>query len=479
MYRFGDGTPFPFQQNFIDTLLAGVDACVGAFGAAAELEDRREKTRAARRDAEEELRRFAAMEKAIENAVAPMKPSADRTAHPSQQAASRALAAARTAIAQHRQAVEGRITQLAGEPQLDRTVERLRAAMAQFFERHQLPETSWSMSWIWNGATALGDATSISGRFRATFELQLAPPWNGVPRIGALVPGLVVTVPKRKMFGGWKRARVSLDRAGVVAIERSHDLHVLVIRALAGRPSPGWRLVFEGDDRVALVPVDLTMRPCGNAIELEGEAAAPLHALWETVEAALIEMVGTARTLRELAVGDATLDAMIDPSMVARTILGVLGPVVRQIRSRSRVPGELAIKRDIGDGRREELYVPREIIERKFATLPQAYRRPFEDIGLGRASTAEIVSADDAVTIPEPPHREIKKGPPPPPPAHASHSAHGAHAAPPLAAPPLAAPIIKAEERKGEILAKLPKVPPTLPRVPIPIDDGHSGGVAA
>src|SRR5205823_4995757 len=57
MYRFGDGTPFPLQDNFIDTLLAAIDACVGTFGAAAEIDERREKTRVARKDAEEELKR--------------------------------------------------------------------------------------------------------------------------------------------------------------------------------------------------------------------------------------------------------------------------------------------------------------------------------------------------------------------------------------------------------------------------------------
>ena len=71
-------------------------------------------------------------------------------------------------------------------------------------------------------------------------------------------------------------------------------------------------------------------------------------------------------------------DQLNDPAEVGRTILGVLGPVVKQIRTKSRVPGELAIKRDIDDGRREELYVPRSDVERRFATLPASYRRPFD-----------------------------------------------------------------------------------------------------
>jgi hypothetical protein len=503
MYRFGDGTPFPIQENFIDTLLAAVDACVGAFGAAAELDDRREKTRIARKEAEEELRRLAVMDKAIETAVAPMKPSVDKMASTSQQAASRALAAARSAIAQSKQTVDGRLQQLAGEPRLDRSNERLRLAMAQFFERHQLPETQWDLAWTWNGARAIGDAIASSGRFHATFELQLAPPWTGVVRIGSIAPGLDVLAPKKKAFGGWKRARVSLDKAGIVAVERSAERHTMTIRSHAAKPSPGWFIQLEGDERsvVTVVPVDLTLRPCGPEIVLDGDEAAPLHTLWAAIEAQMLETLDEARTLRDLAIGDATLDTITDPAMVARAILGVVGPVVRQVRQRSRVPGELAIKRDVGDGRREELYVPRDVIERKFAPLPQGYRRPFEDIGLGRAPTAEIVSTDDAVTMPEPPPREVKRASPPPPPSPTVHVSREAHIpTPPPAAPPLPLAsgslpgmpttkevppaIAKAADGKGAaILAKLPKVPPTIPgngRVPLPIDDdSHSGGVAA
>ena len=134
MYRYGDGTPFPFEENFIDTLVAAVDAAVGAFSAAAEIDDRRDKAREARHEAEEELRRFGVMEKAIEAAVFPHRPSADRNATLAQQAAHRALAMSRQAIAAVRAQVEQRLQMLAGEP---RTARRF---------AKQLP------AWVFHGA---------------------------------------------------------------------------------------------------------------------------------------------------------------------------------------------------------------------------------------------------------------------------------------------------------------------------------------
>lgn len=442
MYRFGDGTPFPIQENFIDTLLAAVDACVGTFSAAAEIDDRRDKAKAAKKEADDELRRFGMMEKAVEAALGPMKPSTDRTATPSQQAAARALAAARHAIVQSRATIDQRLQLLAGEPRMERALERTRTAVAMFFERHQLPETAWRWTWTASGARVHGDAMAVAGRFRATFDLDLQGPWTQVVRVGALVPGIEAVVPRKKLLGGTRRVRTSLDRCGVIGVERSPERWVMVLREHAGKPSAGWRVVLRDPERagVTLVPVDLSLRAAGNELALDADEARPFLALWEAIDDALAVTLDRHRRLRDLRIGDASLDSLTDPAMIGRSILGVLGPLVRQIRTRSRVPGELAIKRDVGDGVREELFVPREQIARKFEVLPTLYRRPFEEIGLGRAATAEIISSDDVQTMPEvPPAPASPSSSPPPPP-----------------------------RGKSDALAKLPPVPPTLPRVPLP-----------
>ncbi len=406
MYRFGDGTPFPFEDNFIVTLVAAVEASAGAFGAAAEIEDRRAKAREARAEAEDELRRFGQMEKAIESAVMPHRPSADRSAGLAQQAAFRALNSSRTAIGAVRAQVEQRLQLLAGEPRTARAVERTRNAMAGFFEAHQLPDSAWRHEWKAEGARASAEATAHAGRFHATFDLDLEAPWTTVVRVGALVHGLEARVLRKKFFGGQKRARLSLDRCGLVAVERTPERHALVIREHASRPSPGWRVVLrEAGSGATLVAVTLEGRSVGNEIALEGDEAAPFQRLGEVVDAALMAARASARRLRDLVVGDTALDALPDPALAGRALLGVLGPLIKEIRARSRVPGELAIKRDLGDGRREELFVPREVVERKFATLPPLYRRAYEELGLGRESTdADAVddSGAEMQTVPGP-----------------------------------------------------------------------------
>ncbi|MCB9573970.1 MAG: hypothetical protein H6709_17960 [Kofleriaceae bacterium] len=517
MYRYGDGTPFPFEENFIDTLVAAVDAAVGAFSAAAEIDDRRDKAREARHEAEEELRRFGVMEKAIEAAVFPHRPSADRNATLAQQAAHRALAMSRQAIAAVRAQVEQRLQMLAGEPRTARAIERTRNAMAAFFEGHQLPDTAWRHAWQAEGPVATGEATALAGRFRATFDLELQGPWRAVVRVGALVPGLTATVPRKKLFGGYKPGRIALDRCGLVSVERGPERHVLVVRASATKASAGWRIVLDDPERsgVTVTPVAPGGRAIGHELTLDGPDAEPFRRLGEAVDDALDEARDQRRRLRELMVGDAELEALTDPAVAGRGLMGVLGPLIRQIRARSRVTGELAIKRDIGDGRREELFVPRDAVERRFVTLPTVYRKVFEDLGLGRQSTEDVspeavvkiiesVPPDEMATRPEPPRLpepprvveaatvetpeprteprkelrgdarpEPRPGPQVPPPAPLPRlpaRAPAAAAAPRPVARGTDSPPVATDEpdvvKPADALSRLPAVPPTLPRVP-------------
>ena len=49
------------------------------------------------------------------------------------------------------------------------------------------------------------------------------------------------------------------------------------------------------------------------------------------------------------------------------------------------------LKRDIGDGRREELFVPRATLAAQFVRLPNEYRKPFEDMGISQEETQPAI----------------------------------------------------------------------------------------
>src|SRR5688500_4275400 len=83
MYRFGDGTPFPLRENFIDTIVAAVDGCVSLYRIEQEVEDRILRQRESEKASAEELRRLDALKSLLETAVAPLlAPRAGAAARP-------------------------------------------------------------------------------------------------------------------------------------------------------------------------------------------------------------------------------------------------------------------------------------------------------------------------------------------------------------------------------------------------------------
>ncbi|HEU4612183.1 MAG TPA: hypothetical protein VFS15_08900, partial [Kofleriaceae bacterium] len=117
------------------------------------------------------------------------------------------------------------------------------------------------------------------------------------------------------------------------------------------------------------------------------------------------------RTLVDIHLGTQAMAQLPEPRIVPMELLQQLTPLARTIRERSRMSGELVLKRDIEGGRREELYVPRAQLASKFAKLPMEYRKPFEDMGVSSEDT------QPAIALPAQLRPPARSGPPVPPPA--------------------------------------------------------------
>jgi hypothetical protein len=89
----------------------------------------------------------------------------------------------------------------------------------------------------------------------------------------------------------------------------------------------------------------------------------------------------------------------------------VLAPVVQEIGRRSGAPGELVLRRDAGEGRREEIYITKAELHEKVYSLPQALRGVFDPFELSdgpRSPRAPAPSEPiflEADEDPEPPTR--------------------------------------------------------------------------
>jgi hypothetical protein len=411
MYRYGDGTPFPLEENFIETLTAAVEACTNAFMPLTELDGRRERARAGRVEADRELGRLADLEKTLNGALAPYNVPDRKGAH-TQTVAQKIINTAKDAIRLARTQVEGRVQALEAEAVAGTASDAVLHALRPFFDHHQLPNAKWIFSWDVRGADVRADAVMTSGRLTASFVLQTET-LRGPIRVGDLAEGVVVHMMKKGVFGKAKPAPVDLGRYVMVAFEKtSANEHIVTLKEKPDKASQGLRFMV-ADSSATWQSISASGDAETEPNPLDFEDVEGIRRLGEGAHRTLKDLVNN-RMLVDLSLGGQALARLPEPRVAPMEVLQQLTPLSRTIRERSRVSGELVLKRDVGGGRREELFVPRAQLAGRFAKLPMEYRKPFEDMGVSSEDT------QPAIALPAQLRPPASRSVPPPPPSSPS-----------------------------------------------------------
>jgi hypothetical protein len=395
MYRYGDGTPFPLDENFIETLTAAVETCTNAFVPLTELDGRRERAREARRDADRESGRLDDLEKSLSATLGPYVPQ-DKKPGVTSGVAQKIAGLAKSSIAETKAQLEGRVRSAEAQASPQTCADGVVQALAAFFNEHQLPKSSWIMSWDVRGAEPSADAVCAAGRIQAAFTL--APdPYRAPIRVDQLAEGVTVHMMKKGVFGKAKPAPIDLGKYVMVAFERTHREQIVTLKENANKSSAGLRFAV-AENGATWISITTAGDAEGEPNPLDLDDVAPIRQLAERANAALKDLINK-RSLVELTFGGKAIAELDEPRLLPLELLQQLTPLARTIRERSRVSGELVLKRDIGDGRREELFVPRATLAQQFARLPAEYRRPFEEMGISGEET------QPAIQLPRPPAR--------------------------------------------------------------------------
>lgn len=412
MYRYGDGTPFPLDENFIETLTSAVEACTGAFMPLTQLDERRENAKAGRVDADKELARLTELEKALSTALSPFMVAENKKGLQAQGVAQKTLTAAKTAIQQARAQVEGRVSALEAQAAAGTASEAVLHALRPFFDQHQLPNTKWIMSWDVRGPEPQADAVATAGRLQASFRLT-PDPYRQPIRVDQLAEGVVVHMMKKGLLGKAKPAPVDLGKYVMVSFEKTAAERVITLKEKPDRASQGLRFTV-GDHGATWQ----SLSPAGDAESeanpLDIEDVDGIRRLGEGANKALKDLTQH-RTLLDVTLGSQALAQLAEPRVVPMEVLNQLSPLARTIRERSRMSGELVLKRDVGGGRREELYVPRAQLASKFAKLPLEYQKPFQDMGIAGEDTQPAIQLPESMRPPARPKGGSAPPPPPPP----------------------------------------------------------------
>ncbi|MBX3162762.1 MAG: hypothetical protein KF773_42765 [Deltaproteobacteria bacterium] len=399
MYRYGDGTPFPLDENFIETLTMAVETCTNAFVPVTELDARRERAREARREGDREAGRLDDLERSLSSALSPYLPTDAKKPGATMQVATKLAQTAKQVIAEAKRQVDARVHQTEVQAAPSTASDAVLQALAPFFNGHQLPKSAWIMSWDVRGAEPSANAVATAGRLTAAFSL--APdPYRAPIRVEQLAEGVVVHMMKKGVFGKSKPAPIDLGKYVVVAFERSIGEHTITLKENPNKASAGLRFAVT-ETGATWTSITIAGDADGEANPLDVEDVAPIRKLVERASATLKDLINR-RSLVDLSIAGKPLSDLDEPRIAPLELLNQLTPLARSIRERSKMSGELILKRDIGDGRREELFVPRSTLAQQFARLPPEYRRPFEDMGITAEETQPAIQLPRS---PAPPRR--------------------------------------------------------------------------
>jgi hypothetical protein len=423
MLRYGDGTPFPFEDAFLDMLVDAVEACATALAATAHLDRKRAEAEAVLQAIGEEERRLLMFERAV---AAACEPGPDGEATPAMRAAEQTRSAMQAAVELSREQLRQISAEKAAPPSWHRTARRVQAAVARFFASRLLPDTRWAWAWDVSGPAPRAEVASQDPRFRVVFDLEVPPAWQAPVRIDSLAPDLVVQLPRRRWLRTPVETAIPLGRCFLVAARHDERGHELVIRKPDGS---GWRIDLPRDSQPSAAALDRRGREVGSGLVRETELAALISAIDRELPTMRLP-----RQARDVLLDGTSVNDIPDTTLAVRALLDAIGPTVREIRNRSRMPGELTLKRDVADGVREELFVSRATLTASYASLPAEYRRLLDDAGFGRGLTTGLTELVDQSSQPA----ILARATPAPPPAPA-HSTSPALAARPSSPAPAAA----------------------------------------
>ena len=443
-FLYGDSTPSPLQFDFIAFLRDAVDFAVEILSSDARMATAVHNVNALAEETEREIALAEGlagdMDRALDGAMSRAPSSlAARCAARIQKSARDLVAAesesARTGVIAER----ARLAQTASQEYA-----KCGKALETLVLRHTVPDATSVLTLKLDGGryeALLQSHTTYGLEWIVELDVPASHALVRVLRIDRVVERLEVEAPEE---GGWLHKEVRnrpqrLDRLHLTGLSIHPSETAIRLRAGDDGSGPGFDILFRNEPvRVELVRIN-EGSPADSPFVVTGDDAVRLQALRESLTAVAAELTQK-KALRHAALGGTPVPKLESPREIVERMLANIAPIVREIAGRSLAPGELVIKRLVGDSRREEVFVSTKELEQKTESLTPELRSVFDVLGLWKRNGSPTVHvAPEVLAPPQPPRAaaaaattasavpgaRIKVISTPPPPATASSSGEG------------------------------------------------------
>jgi hypothetical protein len=426
-YLYGDSTPSTLEIDYIEFLRDAVDCCVQVLRADERIASGKARLEALEKSTSAELdqvRQAAALvPRAFEGTSlgAPESPAARCAAAIMRSAAALAAATADDVQGKFDAAVSD------GASEADRERQACAVALERLLVKHDVPGMKSEMQISFVGAGHYVGRAHVSTGFGVSGTLELDIPkdhlFERIVRVDRLAERLAVLAPE---IGGWLHKEIKLrpqhlDKHYVAGLSVGASGDTLRLRSAPDGGGSGFDVTFgPAGGPVRLVRVDDANKREDLPFDVEAADVPKLQSLRERLLASANALARHRRALGDARLDGEPLRSHPTPSLLAERLVVAIAPTVQEIASRSQSPGELVLRRLIGDARREEIFLSKQELHSKLEALSERNRSLFDPLWIvpppGASPATVATGLPAAAPIPAfaaPPSKADAAAPPP------------------------------------------------------------------
>ena len=385
---FGDSTPFPYDVNFIEQIRQMVDCGVALMSAQHQIREARDAAVNVESVRKAERTRLTAMADALKHTLSAFgSSSSERIAR----GAGRILDSSRSIVEAELAGLDGHVvdTQSHGRNAVERAKEAAYRSLETFLLNHDLPNTDVSVRLLAAEEVYSGQVIVVTPfGVEAIFSLAIpnAHAWGKPRRVLELSASTEVHLPAETGIFSKKVTLqpVKLDKLFIAEVAHSSERALITLRR-GPRSGTGYELeMMLNEHRVLLRRLGEDGAPEASAelIELGGEDLVHVERLWNRIAETSADLQTRRQTMTSGSFDGKSLREHEGPQEILTRLINVVSPVVQEIARRSGAPGELVLRRDLGEGRREEIYITKAELHEKIMALPVKARLIFDPLEL-------------------------------------------------------------------------------------------------
>jgi hypothetical protein len=202
-------------------------------------------------------------------------------------------------------------------------------------------------------------------------------------RVGNVCPRLSVELECTGLLSKKPRGkRIRLDPYFVTRLAFGAERTTLALREKADPDSSGFDLVWPPGSGVAVEVRQVLKEGEPSPVppqRLMPQDVARVQVFANDLRNAALELCSVRGRLEQASLESRALDTSDAPGLAQR-LIALLTPYVRDMVHRAAARDELALKRDVGGGRREEIYIERSVLAEKIEQLPRSLQRVFDPL---------------------------------------------------------------------------------------------------